>query len=320
MKTCAIVDLLSPNNTNCIDDNSLIAQYPNLSEIRVIGVDISSHRMKLCKKIVTKYHVDRATCGGGDKRNSVKSTNKIKPRISLYCLDGTTFGTKACDPSSMIFDSNIANEEEDYRGKRKRMNKSARARQNKKLKKLVLQENEINESQEDINPAFDRVLVDAECSTDGAVFHMQQRHRQNKSCITTNQKLTNRQTLSDLVHLQKQLIESGFTNLKPGGVLVYSTCSLAAEQNEDVVSWLLNRYDKKAYVLPVSFNSCQAEDGNDSSLMIYEGSLPGTVRFHPNVAARNANGSSSQDTKMNVPSDEQRLYGGGFFLAKIGKR
>jgi 16S rRNA C967 or C1407 C5-methylase (RsmB/RsmF family) len=41
---------------------------------------------------------------------------------------------------------------------------------------------------------------------------------------------------------QKQLIETAFNNLKPGGTLVYSTCSLEPEEDEEVVSFLIEKY------------------------------------------------------------------------------
>jgi 16S rRNA C967 or C1407 C5-methylase (RsmB/RsmF family) len=44
----------------------------------------------------------------------------------------------------------------------------------------------------------------------------------------------------------------GFQLLRPGGVLVYSTCSLTAAQNEDVVRWLLETCDGEARLLPIA--------------------------------------------------------------------
>lgn len=40
--------------------------------------------------------------------------------------------------------------------------------------------------------------------------------------------------------LQRQLLQNGFRMLRPGGVLVYSTCSSDTAQNEDIVKWLLD--------------------------------------------------------------------------------
>ena len=44
------------------------------------------------------------------------------------------------------------------------------------------------------------------------------------------------------VENQRQLIEAGFLALKPGGTLVYSTCTMEPEENEGTVSYLLNKY------------------------------------------------------------------------------
>lgn len=41
--------------------------------------------------------------------------------------------------------------------------------------------------------------------------------------------------------LQRQLLWNGFQLLKPGGILVYSTCSFSPKQNEDVILWFLNQ-------------------------------------------------------------------------------
>ena len=41
---------------------------------------------------------------------------------------------------------------------------------------------------------------------------------------------------------QKQLLRTGFEILKPGGTLVYSTCTLEPEENEAVVDSLLEQY------------------------------------------------------------------------------
>ena len=42
---------------------------------------------------------------------------------------------------------------------------------------------------------------------------------------------------------QKQLIETGFNLLKHDGTLVYSTCSLEPEENEEVIDFLLKKYE-----------------------------------------------------------------------------
>ncbi len=43
--------------------------------------------------------------------------------------------------------------------------------------------------------------------------------------------------------LQREILEDALKMLVPGGSLVYSTCTWAPEENEEIVSWLLENYD-----------------------------------------------------------------------------
>lgn len=80
-------------------------------------------------------------------------------------------------------------------------------------------------------PMFDRVLVDAPCSGLGVL----RRHPESKS---------QRQESTFARHqiLQGQILESVAPCLRPGGVLVYSTCSAESEETEEVVSRFCKAY------------------------------------------------------------------------------
>jgi len=78
---------------------------------------------------------------------------------------------------------------------------------------------------------FDRVLVDAPCSGTGTI---------RKSLKTID--MWNPKLASYLAKTQKSLAKTAFTLLKPGGTMVYSTCTLEPEENEGVVDFLLNTF------------------------------------------------------------------------------
>ena len=141
LKLCMMGDLVPPNST-------------------LVGVDISTQRISLCKNIVKKYHIDEITSGycsakkmvddttteqlGNNSSSKIPLTSRVT--IRLFCSDGTTFGMQ--DESSnksdtikkqqrgLVFDSNASIVENQSKGKCKRMNKSARARETRRLMEL----------------------------------------------------------------------------------------------------------------------------------------------------------------------------------------
>ncbi len=79
---------------------------------------------------------------------------------------------------------------------------------------------------------FDRVLIDAPCSSE-ARFDA---NDEDSMAHWSPRKL------EECAHKQRGLLESGLKALKVGGTLVYSTCSLAPEENEQVVLDVLGRH------------------------------------------------------------------------------
>jgi len=77
------------------------------------------------------------------------------------------------------------------------------------------------------NTKFDRILIDAPCSGTGT--------------LARNPEIKWRLRETDLARfadMQRKILEQALPHLKPGGKLVYSTCSLEREENEDIVDGL----------------------------------------------------------------------------------
>ncbi len=81
------------------------------------------------------------------------------------------------------------------------------------------------------NIKFDRILLDAPCSGTGTI---------RRSLSTIND--WNPAAVKRLAGMQRQLIDAAFASLKSGGAMVYSTCSVEPEENEGVISHLLEKY------------------------------------------------------------------------------
>ena len=78
---------------------------------------------------------------------------------------------------------------------------------------------------------FDRVLVDAPCSNTGVM-----RRRVDLRWRIQPEEIERLRTA------QLDLLQQAATQVKPGGVLVYSTCSLEPEENGEVVKQFLNEH------------------------------------------------------------------------------
>ena len=76
--------------------------------------------------------------------------------------------------------------------------------------------------------AFDRVLLDAPCSGSGTVTE-------------GSRGQFSREYLDRTVKMQKTLLDKAIRLLKPGHELVYSTCSVLREENEEVVAAALKK-------------------------------------------------------------------------------
>lgn len=86
---------------------------------------------------------------------------------------------------------------------------------------------------------FDRILVDAPCSGEGMF-------RKDPQAIS----YWNPDYPSECANRQRKILASAMQMLKPGGVLVYSTCTFAPEEDEQNMAWLLKEYPD-LHMLPI---------------------------------------------------------------------
>ncbi|KAK4791236.1 hypothetical protein SAY86_031649 [Trapa natans] len=244
----------------------------------VTGVDVSQHRLAACRTMLQKYSL-------GD-------------RCRLFVADGTTFSLvptkrinyidKACCSTSQE-NVDVFHEWTSRRPWKERK-KTARQRQigfskissvlqppelifyGKKSGVVGLSIDEVFQSipGTDVSGCgYDKVLVDAECTHDGSVRHIQKFEQWGWE--TLQQRVLNAERTDSLTVLQLKLLTNGFQLLKVGGSLVYSTCSLTIAQNEDVVEQFLQE----------NASAVLQEVEGAKSWPCRSGRIPKTLRFDP---------------------------------------
>lgn len=134
-------------------------------------------------------------------------------------------------------------------------------------------------------PVFDRILVDAPCSGTGTI------RKSFKVLSMYSYGLVRRMS-----SIQKQLIKHAFSMLKPGGVMVYSTCTQEPEENEGVINYLLNNFPE-AELLDVTLDIKRHDAVLSFEGFDYNPEVKKCLRIYP----------QDNDTE-------------GFFVAKIQKR
>ena len=106
---------------------------------------------------------------------------------------------------------------------------------------------------------FDRIVVDAPCSGEG-MFHKEE-------AALTEWSVENVQMCAGR---QQEILACAVNMLSPGGVLVYSTCTFAPAEDEEMVRWLLETYPDLT-LQPI----------DTAALGISDGTVAGTGRIYP---------------------------------------
>lgn len=114
---------------------------------------------------------------------------------------------------------------------------------------------------------FDKIILDAPCSGEGMF-------RKNNEAI----KQWSRQKVNDCAYVQRGLIDTAMKSLKPGGKLIYSTCTYNIIENEDQIHYLLDNYDCTLLPLNKSHGMCPGVNMNEA-IRLYPHKYQGEGQF-----------------------------------------
>jgi NOL1/NOP2/sun family putative RNA methylase len=118
---------------------------------------------------------------------------------------------------------------------------------------------------------FDKILVDAPCSGEGTLRSTPKTFR-----------MWNIKTVKRLSRIQKRLFANAVNILKLGGEIVYSTCTHAPEENEEIVDFVLKNFPEMKIEEPVLPQELKCRQGitkwNDK---IYNDKVTKSCRIYP---------------------------------------
>jgi tRNA (cytosine49-C5)-methyltransferase len=124
----------------------------------------------------------------------------------------------------------------------------------------------------DLNIKFDKILLDAPCSCEGEI-------KKNKDVL----KSWSEKLVLSKSKLQKELILNAFDQLKQGGILVYSTCTLSPEENEEVIDYLIKKR-KKLSIERISIPNLNYKEGLEKyKLKTYSPEVKKSIRIWPQL-------------------------------------
>ena len=133
------------------------------------------------------------------------------------------------------------------------------------LGNIVITNNDFSLIYKDYQEHFDKIILDAPCSGSG-MFRKQREMEDDWSY----------QKVLKFAEIQKELIRIAYFMLKPGGKLIYSTCSFSKEEDEDVVEELLNNSD--AQIIKIE-NDLFVNGKNDLGVHLLPSVFPGEGHY-----------------------------------------
>ena len=236
----------------------------------VTGVDIDAARLAACRTLLRKYKAGR---------------------VRLYRADGRTFAVEA--PPL---------------GTRAKATLAACADRTGTATAPVYASAFLRACPDRSGRGYDRVLVDAECTHDGSTRHLLK--AQAHAWAAFVERGLEPARVAVLPDLQLALLERGFALARPGGTVVYATCSLTRTQNEAVVARFLER-TPDARLVPSGLANLPP-----AAYVPWEGGAGAGAEQR----AAGGGGSASAEEPHVLRFDEGRTGTSGLFVAKFVRR
>ncbi len=164
---------------------------------------------------------------------------------------------------------------------------------------------------------FDRVLIDAPCSGEGMF-------RKEEAAITD----WSQETVEMCARRQAEILDAGAALLRPGGRLVYSTCTFAPEENEQAIAAFLQRnpdFSPEAVEAPWFTPAGQGQfrlwphkllgEGHFAAVLRKAGEAPAEGAFCPGQKLPKEWLSFAKELDIRLPAGKAVLFGQNLYWA-----
>lgn len=79
------------------------------------------------------------------------------------------------------------------------------------------------------------------------------------------------QSLEEIVELQKEIVRNVTSYVKPGGIFMYSTCTINSEENEKMVEWICDNFPFEKESMESFLPEMLKEEGTDGMIQLLPG-------------------------------------------------
>lgn len=144
---------------------------------------------------------------------------------------------------------------------------------------------------------FDMIVLDAPCSGEG-MFRKQPDATQYWTADYPAQ----------CAQLQREILEDAVTMLAEGGELIYSTCTWAPEENEEIVHWLLENYNMELIQVP-HINGMVPGINLPETARMYPHHFKGEGQFVAHLRFLGDNGrAKTKPVRSNLTAEQKNLW------------
>ncbi len=144
---------------------------------------------------------------------------------------------------------------------------------------------------------YDKTLVDVPCSMEGRFNTTDPRTYKDWSL----------KKVKELSRLQRWILRSAISATKPGGTIVYSTCTLSPEENEEVIDWVLHKEAGKVILESVHIEGLVTIPPLSSyGGKTYDGSMGNTARIYPSSLMEGFYIAKLKKVKSSIPEAMRR--------------